>query len=66
MREVDGHSIGAGRAGPVTQVIQTAFFAVVRGEDPRYRAWLTPVEDEASASVGNIRQMTESVSANVK
>jgi len=66
VREVDGRAIGAGSAGPVTRAIQTAFFAAVRGEDPRYRAWLTPVEDGVSAGDGNVRQLTESVSANVK
>ncbi len=66
VREVDGHAIGAGSAGRVTRTIQKAFFAAVHGEDPRYRAWLTPVEDRVSAGDGNVRQMTESMSANVK
>jgi branched-chain amino acid aminotransferase len=66
VRDVDGHAVGGGSAGPVTRAIQKAFFAAVRGEDPRYRAWLTPVEDGVSAGVGNVRQLTESVSANVK
>lgn len=66
VREVDWHPIGAGHAGPVTLEIQRAYFAAVRGEDPRYRAWLTPVRESVSASVGNVRQLTDSVSANVK
>lgn len=32
VREVDDKTIGAGAAGPVTQRLQKAFFAVVRGE----------------------------------
>ncbi len=66
VREVDWHPIGLGRAGPMTLEIQGAFFAAVHGEDPRYRAWLTPIREAVSTGVGNLRQMTESVSANVK
>jgi branched-chain amino acid aminotransferase len=29
--------------GPVTRTIQASYFAVVRGEKPAYRKWLTPV-----------------------
>ncbi len=66
VREVDGCTIGGGSAGPVTLTIQKAFFAAARGENPRYRSWLTPVETGVSAGDGNVRQLTESVSANVK
>ena len=66
VREMDWHPIGAGHAGPVTLEIQRAFFAAVRGETPRYRAWLSPVRETVSAAAGNHRQVTESVSANVK
>ncbi len=43
VREVDGYVVGPGRRGPVTEKIQQTFFRAVRGEDPRYREWLTPV-----------------------
>jgi branched-chain amino acid aminotransferase len=43
IREVDRRTIGPGARGPVTKAIQEAFFSAVRGENPRYRAWLTPV-----------------------
>src|SRR6266478_1066348 len=43
IRELDGRSIGAGKAGPVTQAIQKAFFDVVSGKDKKHRHWLTPV-----------------------
>lgn len=66
VREVDGHPIGTGEAGPVTREIQRTYFAAVRGEVPRYRAWLAPVRAAVSAPVGKHRQLTESVSANVK
>jgi branched-chain amino acid aminotransferase len=43
IRELDGRSIGEGKAGPVTQAIQKAFFDVVSGKDQKHRHWLTPV-----------------------
>jgi len=43
IRELDRRVIGAGSRGPVTKVIQEAFFSAVRGENPAYRSWLTPV-----------------------
>jgi branched-chain amino acid aminotransferase len=44
IRELDGRIIGAGKAGPVTQAIQKAFFDVVTGKDRKHRHWLTPVD----------------------
>jgi branched-chain amino acid aminotransferase len=41
VREVDGRRIGKGEAGPVTKRLQEAYFKAVRGEEPRYREWLT-------------------------
>uniref|UniRef100_A0A7C3ZAG3 Branched-chain-amino-acid aminotransferase n=1 Tax=Desulfobacca acetoxidans TaxID=60893 RepID=A0A7C3ZAG3_9BACT len=41
VREVDGRLIGPGTPGPLTKQLQTAFFAVVKGQDPRYQQWLT-------------------------
>src|SRR6201988_897409 len=43
IRELDGRSIGEGKAGPVTRAIQKAFFDVVSGKDEKRRHWLTPV-----------------------
>jgi branched-chain amino acid aminotransferase len=43
IRELDGRTIGAGKAGPVTQRLQKAFFDVVTGKDRKRRHWLTPV-----------------------
>ncbi len=43
VREVDNRRIGSGSTGPVTREIQGVFFRAARGEDPRYRHWLTPV-----------------------
>jgi branched-chain amino acid aminotransferase len=44
VREVDHRKIGKGEAGPVTKQLQTAYFAAVKGADPRYKAWLRPYE----------------------
>lgn len=41
VREVDGRRIGAGVAGPLTRELQATFFRATRGEEPRYREWLT-------------------------
>ena len=43
LREVDGRTIGTGSPGPITLKLQEAFFAVVKGENERYRHWLTVV-----------------------
>lgn len=43
IRELDDRRIGEGRPGPITQAVQAVYANAVRGEDPRYRNWLTPV-----------------------
>jgi branched-chain amino acid aminotransferase len=43
VREIDDRQVGPGRPGPITQDLQRRFQAVIRGEDPAYRHWLTPV-----------------------
>jgi branched-chain amino acid aminotransferase len=37
---VDRRTIGDGRRGPLTHTLQTAFFDVVRGREPKYERWL--------------------------
>lgn len=66
VREIDWQPIGAGHAGPVTLELQKAFFAAVRGESPQYKEWLSLVYEPASTRDGRVRQLSESVSANVK
>jgi branched-chain amino acid aminotransferase len=44
VREVDGRIVGGGGPGPITRALQAAYFRAVRGEDPRYREWLTPAD----------------------
>jgi branched-chain amino acid aminotransferase len=43
IRELDRVTIGAGARGPVTEKIQSAFFDIVGGRNPKYAGWLTPV-----------------------
>jgi branched-chain amino acid aminotransferase len=43
VREVDNRKIGRGEPGPVTKKLQDGFFKAARGEDPRYKEWLTYV-----------------------
>jgi branched-chain amino acid aminotransferase len=43
IRELDRVEIGAGSRGPVTERIQSAFFDIVNGRNPKYAEWLTPV-----------------------
>jgi len=49
IRELDGRTIGAGRAGPVTKKLQKAFFDVVTGKDRKHRHWLTMVDMKKGA-----------------
>ncbi len=65
VREVDYRPVGAGSAGPITQSLQKAFFAAVRGEDPRYGKWLSYVDVSHSARDASVPKMSESVSAHV-
>lgn len=41
--EVDGRPLGSGQPGPIGLGLQAAYFRAVRGQDPRYRHWCTPV-----------------------
>ena len=43
IRELDRIELGRGSRGPVTEAIQTAFFDIVNGRNPKYAEWLTPV-----------------------
>ncbi len=43
IRSVDKITVGAGRRGPVTEALQTAFFALINGESPDRHGWLTYV-----------------------
>ena len=40
IREVDDRQIGDGKPGPITKVLQAAFFDIVKGKNPEYKDWL--------------------------
>ena len=43
IRELDRIELGRGSRGPITEKIQTAFFDIVNGRNPKYSEWLTQV-----------------------
>jgi branched-chain amino acid aminotransferase len=45
--ELDHRPIGDGTVGPLAKAIKDAYFAAVRGHDPRFAHWLTPIVEGA-------------------
>ena len=43
IRELDNRLIGDGACGPITRKLQSLFFDVVNGRNPKYKSWLTLV-----------------------
>lgn len=43
IRELDNRAIGEGTRGPITEKLQTMYFDVVKGKNPKYAHWLTLV-----------------------
>ena len=43
IRELDRIEIGIGSRGPITEKIQSAFFDIVNGRNPKYAHWLTKI-----------------------
>jgi len=43
VREIDDRAVGEGTRGPVTMLLQKAFFDIVKGEDSTHHNWLTSV-----------------------
>lgn len=41
--EIDFYQIGTGKMGPVVSQLRPLFFDIVRGKNPKYRHWCTPV-----------------------
>jgi len=41
--EIDRRKIGDGNVGPIVKKMQETFFTIVRGNNPKYAQWLTPV-----------------------
>ncbi len=44
IRELDGHSIGCGSRGPITEKLQKMYFDLVHGRIEKYNNWLTVVK----------------------
>ena len=42
--EVDHYRIADGRPGPIAKQVMSAFFQCVRGENPKFKHWLTEIE----------------------
>lgn len=47
--KIDHRSIGNGAVGSITRQLQTLYFQIVRGEEPIYSHWLTPVPERELA-----------------
>jgi len=41
--EVDRRIVGHGKVGDITAKLQKAYFSAARGDDPKYKDWITPV-----------------------
>jgi branched-chain amino acid aminotransferase len=52
IRSVDRIPIGDGAVGPITRLLQSEFFGIVRGEKPDRFGWLTPVPVRTKQPVG--------------
>jgi branched-chain amino acid aminotransferase len=61
VREVDDHTIGTGKPGEITRVLQTAFDDAVHGRTERYREWLdlVPVLAEDAPEAGATESLAE-------
>ncbi len=44
IRELDGRIIGEGQRGPITEKLQSLYFAAIKGELDQHTDWLTPVK----------------------
>ena len=44
IREIDGREIGIGERGPITTEIQSRYFDIVQGKNPKYDDWLTYID----------------------
>lgn len=53
IREVDGRLIGTGQPGPVTKRLQSRFFNIVEGRDPKFIDWLEFFDTASALKVKN-------------
>jgi branched-chain amino acid aminotransferase len=47
---VDHRPVGTGTMGPITGAVRDLYFRTVRGDEPRYAAWTTPVYPAAGVA----------------
>ena len=40
---IDHRLVGKGGTGPITQQLSDLYFRIVKGEEPKYQDWLTPI-----------------------
>jgi branched-chain amino acid aminotransferase len=50
IRSVDKVKVGAGRRGPITELIQKEFFGIISGDSEDEFGWLTPVESRQTVA----------------
>ncbi len=50
VRSVDRMQVGQGKPGPITQAVQSEFFALTSGQKPDRYGWLTPVRQSEPAT----------------
>jgi branched-chain amino acid aminotransferase len=53
IREVDNRPVGKGSRGPLTQKLQAAYLALVKGESGQYPEWLAYVDAKPAARAAN-------------
>ncbi len=44
IRELDGRTVGEGKAGKITRKLQSVFFDIVKGKNKKYESWLTYIK----------------------
>lgn len=44
IQQLDGRKIGEGKRGPITEKLQSLYFAAVKGELEQHKDWLSPVK----------------------
>jgi branched-chain amino acid aminotransferase len=54
LREIDFRTIGDGKMGPITRLVQQAFRSAIRGRHPRSAEWLDYVHASAPFQVMQI------------
>lgn len=51
--EVDERKVGDGRVGKITRELQELYFDIIRGRNPKYMTWCTPVLGKAAKKGGS-------------